>query len=267
MSATEGQMDVHAGGKVAWKFEMGSADGDDVFRFEIATTDENSAEWDITLLNAAGDELWNNGRGRTEVRVDTVKNKSFTLQAICPRGVRYGDTVDITVSCGNQFRTFSAIAKQSLMILKTKLDQEKAVADEIMKKLLEDKKNPSGRRKYPEEDYYAVLAPVGLRGYVFVEGMHVDRINEVVRDIKKAYKFVEGEVTMADIEGYLQPVSAVVGISEGDLVEIINGPFKGEHARVTSIDSAKEEITMELIEAMVPIPVTVKGDSVKLLEK
>ena len=29
----------------------------------------------------------------------------------------------------------------------------------------------------------------------------------------------------------------------------------------------KEEITVELIEAMVPIPVTVKGDSVRLIEK
>ena len=61
--------------------------------------------------------------------------------------------------------------------------------------------------------------------------------------------------------------TTVVGIVEGDLVELVNGPFKGEKARVQQIDQAKEEITVELIEAMVPIPVTVKGDSVRVIEK
>ncbi len=59
----------------------------------------------------------------------------------------------------------------------------------------------------------------------------------------------------------------MVGIVEGDLVELISGPFKGEKARVQQIDQTKEEITVELIEAMVPIPVTVKGDSVRVIEK
>jgi transcriptional antiterminator NusG len=59
----------------------------------------------------------------------------------------------------------------------------------------------------------------------------------------------------------------VSGISDGDVVELIAGPFKGEKARVKQIDEAKEEITVELFEAMVPIPVTVRGDHVRVLEK
>jgi transcriptional antiterminator NusG len=51
------------------------------------------------------------------------------------------------------------------------------------------------------------------------------------------------------------------------VVELIAGPFKGEKARVKQIDEAKEEITVELFEAMVPIPVTVRGDHVRVLEK
>ena len=50
-------------------------------------------------------------------------------------------------------------------------------------------------------------------------------------------------------------------------MELVNGPFKGEKARVQNIDEGKEEITVELIEAMVPIPVTVKGDSVRVIDK
>jgi transcriptional antiterminator NusG len=54
---------------------------------------------------------------------------------------------------------------------------------------------------------------------------------------------------------------------EGDIVELIAGPFKGEKARVQQIDESKEEITVELFESVVPIPVTVRGDSVRVLKK
>src|SRR2546426_1151304 len=57
------------------------------------------------------------------------------------------------------------------------------------------------------------------------------------------------------------------GIMEGDIVELVAGPFKGEKARVMKIDETKEEITVELFEAMVRIPVTVRGDSVRVLQK
>jgi transcriptional antiterminator NusG len=59
----------------------------------------------------------------------------------------------------------------------------------------------------------------------------------------------------------------VADITEGDIVEIINGPFKGEKARVKQIDASKEEITVELFEAMVSIPVTIKGDVVRVIER
>ena len=65
----------------------------------------------------------------------------------------------------------------------------------------------------------------------------------------------------------LTPPPAVTGIAEGNIIEIISGPFKGEKARVQRIDESKEEVTVELIEAMVPIPITVRGDHVRVLEK
>jgi len=70
-----------------------------------------------------------------------------------------------------------------------------------------------------------------------------------------------------EIDHYLAPKPLVSGITEGDVVELVAGPFKGEKARVQNIDEAKEEITVELFEAMVPIPVTVRGDHVRVLEK
>ena len=51
------------------------------------------------------------------------------------------------------------------------------------------------------------------------------------------------------------------------IVELVSGPFKGEKAKVTRIDDAKEEITVELLDAMVPIPITVRGEQVRILKK
>src|SRR6266550_4421196 len=74
-------------------------------------------------------------------------------------------------------------------------------------------------------------------------------------------------VVVNEIEADLTPKPIVSGIMEGDIVELVAGPFKGEKARVMKIDETKEEITVELFEAMVRIPVTVRGDSVRVLQK
>jgi len=53
----------------------------------------------------------------------------------------------------------------------------------------------------------------------------------------------------------------------GDTVEMVSGPFKGERAKVVKIDEAKDEVTVELVEVAVPIPVTVKTKMLKLFQK
>jgi len=53
----------------------------------------------------------------------------------------------------------------------------------------------------------------------------------------------------------------------GDVVEMVSGPFRGERARIIKLDEGKEELTVELFEATVPIPVTVRGDAVKIIQK
>jgi len=47
----------------------------------------------------------------------------------------------------------------------------------------------------------------------------------------------------------------------------VSGPFKGDMARVKRVNEAHEEITVEILEAVVPIPVTVRGDMVRVLDK
>ena len=76
-----------------------------------------------------------------------------------------------------------------------------------------------------------------------------------------------GTSTLEELKPHLTPPPAITGIAEGNIVEVIAGPFKGEKARVQRIDEGKEEVTVELFEAMVPIPITVRGDHVRVIEK
>ena len=281
--------DVHASRPVSWPFSFSTDAPKVTFSFNITTGPDadDAPDWSVCLKDGE-DEIWNNYSVKMETKIEAPgkSKKDMTLEVICPSGARYGDTVSVVVNASSEDESdsmeFTARATQSILILKTQIDQEKAVVDLLAPKA-----------EYGQKDIYAILSPATLRGYVFVEGMNTDRMREKTKDIKKARSFVIdtttsgrsrtygakgkalrsgeketiAEVPMEEIDKYLTPLSTVVGIVEGDLVELINGPFKGEKARVQQIDQAKEEITVELIEAMVPIPVTVKGDSVRVIEK
>jgi len=142
-----------------------------------------------------------------------------------------------------------------IFVIKTQVGQEENVSDVLYKQAVRGKKN-----------ILSILVPGKLRGYIFVEGEDPDDINKLIRPIRYAREILEGDVPFEDIEHFLFPPSAVASIEEGATVELISGPFKGEKAKVTRIDDAKEEITVELLEAMVPIPITVKGDQVRILK-
>ena len=262
--------DVHAGRTVKWPFKVKPESSEVTFMFGISTgpDSDDAPEWSVALCDSTG-EVWSNYLSRKECTVDTPGNAGtdFTLEVTCPNGARFGETVCVSVeahSAGTvDSMSFEATATQSIMALKTQMDQERSVADSLASKASEG-----------DRDIYAILCPIGLRGYVFVEGMNTDRMRDKTKDIRKARGFVSdrvtgmtGETEMKDIEQYLTPMSPVKGISVDDLVELVSGPFKGEKARVKNIDEVKEEITVELIEAMMPIPVTVKGDSVRVIEK
>ncbi|WGI16686.1 transcription elongation factor Spt5 [Methanonatronarchaeum sp. AMET-Sl] len=146
--------------------------------------------------------------------------------------------------------------ESKIFALKTTANQEKAVGDMIYQ-----------IAKREKLDIRAVLSPSSLKGYALVEAPRSDILIEASESIPHSRGIVEGEIPLEEVEHFLTPKPAVSGISEGDIVELIAGPFKGEKARVKRIDEAKEEIVLELFEAMVPIPVTVQGDHVRVLDQ
>lgn len=146
--------------------------------------------------------------------------------------------------------------RPKIYTIKTQVGQERNVADQL-----------AGKIRKKNQGIASILAPQELRGYVFVEAQDFETLSQMIRPISYARSLLEGEVPFEQVEHFLTPVSAVAKIAEGDIVELVAGPFKGEKAKVTRIDDTKEEITVELFEALVPIPITVRGESVRVLKR
>jgi transcriptional antiterminator NusG len=255
-----------AGATTTWPLQVKSSDSGKkkiVLRVNV-TLEEGAPEWEIKLSDATGTSLWESqaaGAAQAEFNLDGPRPKDLKLIVEAPKGARYNDKVTIVLEVCNldqvcATKEFSATARQSVLVLKTSIGHERNVADGV-----------SSKAKTGNTGIFAILAPGKLDGYVFMEAMNTDLVRETVRGVRKAKGLVEGETSFNEIEHFLTPKPLVSGIMEGDVVELVAGPFKGEKARVQKIDESKEEITVELFEATVPIPVTVRGDHVRVLEK
>lgn len=114
---------------------------------------------------------------------------------------------------------------------------------------------------------YSILAPKELKGYIIIESENVDDAIRAIKGIPHVKGVVKKEVSFSDIQHYLTPKKAVEQIKEGYMVEVTVGPFKGERGIVKRVDGTRNEITIELLEAVVPIPVTVKAENVRVVDK
>jgi transcriptional antiterminator NusG len=148
------------------------------------------------------------------------------------------------------------MSETSIYVVKTTANQERSVANMIAQIARKDK-----------HEIMALLVPDVLKGYVLVEAPAPEIVDQAIQGIPHARSVIKGVSSFGEVEHFLTPKPAVIGINEGAIIELISGPFKGEKARVKRVDIAKEEITVELFEAMVPIPITVRGDHVRMLSK
>ncbi|MDV0446087.1 hypothetical protein MmiAt1_17000 [Methanimicrococcus sp. At1] len=145
----------------------------------------------------------------------------------------------------------------NIYIVKTTVNQEKSVA-----------KSMALVAKKEHLDVRAVLAPEELKGYVFVETPRSDIVDSLIQAVPHAKSMLKSPTTIGEIEHFLKPKPISVGITEGSIIEITSGPFKGEKAKVKRIGTGQhDEITVELFDAVVPIPITIRGDTVRVLKK
>jgi len=132
--------------------------------------------------------------------------------------------------------------------------------DQVMDFLVSNVK----KKKLP---VFSVIRPHGMRGYIFVEASDKQSAEQAAFNVPYARGILAKEIDYSEIEHMLEQVKRDVDIRKSDVVEIISGPFKREQAKVTRVDKTKEEVVVELLGAAVPIPITVKLDSVKVIRR
>ncbi len=113
----------------------------------------------------------------------------------------------------------------------------------------------------------SVVRAHGMRGYIFVEAVSKTDAEQSAFNVPYARGILPKPIDFKEIEHILEQVKTEVNIQKNDICEIISGPFKREKAKITRIDKAKEEVVVELLEAAVPIPITVKLDAVKVIRR
>jgi len=114
---------------------------------------------------------------------------------------------------------------------------------------------------------FSVLRPHGLRGYVLLEAEDRDSAEEAVFNLPYVKGIIGKTIGYDEIKNMVEPSAAEISIKEGDMVEIIAEPFKKEKAKVIRIDKQKEEVVVSLLGAVVPLPVTIKLDNVKVIRR
>jgi len=139
----------------------------------------------------------------------------------------------------------------SIYTIRTTIGQEKSVAELI-----------ANRVAIHDLAIKSILVPETLRGYIFIETIKRAAIDEAISGISHVRGSV-GKTNVNELSSFLVPRPPTEGLSAGDIVEITGGPFKGTRAKVTRVDTTKEEVTVELLDSPAPIPIRVHGDYVR----
>ena len=149
-------------------------------------------------------------------------------------------------------RTFSS----SIYVVKVTTNKEDKALEMIADKV--KKKNVG---------VYAVARPHGLRGYVFLESPDREHAEEAVFNLPYVKGIIPKVISYDEVKSMLEPVTADIKIEKNDIVEMIAEPFKKEKAKVVRVDKAKGEAVVSLLGAVVPIPVTVKLDNLRVIRR
>jgi transcriptional antiterminator NusG len=143
-----------------------------------------------------------------------------------------------------------------IFIIKVTTNKEDKALDMISDRVL--KKNLN---------VYSISRPHGLRGYVLLEAEERDSAEEAVFNLPYVKGIIGKTLVYDDVKNMLEPSATTISIKEGDIVELVSEPFKKEKAKVLRIDKQKEEVVVSLLGAVVPMPVTIKLDNVKVIRR
>ena len=146
--------------------------------------------------------------------------------------------------------------QSSIYPVKTTGGQERTVATFVANKAMQKKK-----------PIYSILALDTWKGYVLFEAPNSQVVDESIQGFKHVRSKIPGMMQFQDIEKFLVTKSMVAELSDSDIVEIVAGPFKTMRAKIVRIETAKQEVTVVLLDTPYQLPVTVDAAYLKIVQK
>ncbi len=143
-----------------------------------------------------------------------------------------------------------------IFTIRTTVGQERVVIDILYHKTKEEGLS-----------VYSLVEMADLKGYILIEADSEKTVELLIHNVPhiKGGQMVAGNINIQEIAGILESRPLMSSIKPGQTVEIILGPFKGSRAKVTRVNVAKEEVVIELFDATVKVPITMKAENIKLL--
>lgn len=138
------------------------------------------------------------------------------------------------------------------------------------------------RVKKEDLEVFSITVLPGLKGYILIEADSEVTVQRAIMNTPhvkgggligrmtrgknpEEETHITKEIKIEELSGLLEAKPLMQTIKEGQKVELIAGPFKGGKARVLRVNPTKEEVTVELLEEQVKIPVTIKAEHIRIL--
>ncbi|MCL5429881.1 MAG: transcription elongation factor Spt5 [Candidatus Marsarchaeota archaeon] len=114
---------------------------------------------------------------------------------------------------------------------------------------------------------YSIVVIEGMRGYIIVEAEDELACRQFITKERNVKGMLGKALSEEEINKLIEVKSFAQEINKGDTIEFIAGPFKGYKAKVLKVDDLKDDITVELMDVVVPIPITTKMNTAKVIQK
>lgn len=125
----------------------------------------------------------------------------------------------------------------------------------------------SDKVKSKNLEVYSLVRPHGLRGYLIIEAKDKENAEEACYNLPYTKEILPKDLSYDEIRNMVEPAIQEINIEKNDIVEIIAEPFKKEQAKVVRVDKLKGELVVSLLNAVIPLPVSVKIDNVRVIRR
>ncbi len=139
--------------------------------------------------------------------------------------------------------------------VRTTVGQEDLVATLLAERAKSIKEGPT---------LLSIIVPPGVKGYVLVEAEDEVTVRRLISGVPHVKGMIKGSMDVSELDALLESKPLMEELKPGVIVKLIGGPFKGVKAKILRVDPQKEEVTVELLEAAVKIPITIEAENVRV---